>query len=77
MSNIEKTEEAIKNGESRDTGNNRYTRHRTNKRQRKPKRQSRTENPETLATMGTQETGQINLRENQRGNQEWTIKSHG
>jgi len=29
MSNIEKTEEAIKNGESRDTGNNLYTRHRT------------------------------------------------
>ena len=27
-------------------------------------------NPETLATSGTQNTGQINVRENQRGNQE-------
>ena len=26
--------------------------------------------PETLATPGTQNTGQINVRENQRGNQE-------
>ena len=36
-------------------------------------------NPETLATFATQDTGrrltkQINVRENQRGNQEWTIQ---
>ena len=36
-------------------------------------------NPEKLATMGTQDTGlkqakQINIRENRRGNHEWTIQ---
>ena len=36
------------------------------------------DNPETMATLGTHETGrrqtqQINVRENRRGNQEWTI----
>jgi hypothetical protein len=30
--------------------------------------------PETLATLGTQDTGQINVREHRRGNQEWTIQ---
>ena len=74
------------NGQSRDTGNIGYTRNRTktkkaNKRQRKPKGQSRMDNPETLATLGTQEIGrrqrkQINVRENRRGNQEWTIQRH-
>ena len=34
------------------------------------------DNPETLATLGTQDTGQINVRENRRGNQEWTIQRH-
>jgi hypothetical protein len=33
-------------------------------------------NPETLATLDTQETGQINVRENWRGSQEWTIQRH-
>jgi hypothetical protein len=32
------------------------------------------DNPEKLATLGTQDTGQINVRENRRGNQEWTIE---
>ena len=37
------------------------------------------DNPETLTTLGTQETGrrqtkQINARENREGNQEWTIQ---
>jgi hypothetical protein len=34
------------------------------------------DNPETLATLGTQDIGQINVRENRRGNQEWTIQRH-
>ena len=39
------------------------------------------DNPETLATLGTQETGrsqrkQINIRENRSDNQEWTIQRH-
>ena len=31
------------------------------------------DNLEKLATLGTQDTGQINFRENRRGNQKWTI----
>ena len=73
---LEKTEGAIKNGQSRETGNIGHTRHRTNKYQRKPKGQSRMDNPETLATLGTQDTGQINVRENRKGNQEWTVQKH-
>jgi hypothetical protein len=34
------------------------------------------DNPETLATLDTQNTGQINVRENRRGNQESTIQRH-
>ena len=34
------------------------------------------DSPETLATLDTQNTGQINVRENRRGNQEWTIQRH-
>ena len=34
------------------------------------------DNQETLATLGTQDTGQINGRENRSGNREWTIKRH-
>ena len=41
---------AIKKGQSRETGNIRYTRHRTNKHQRIPKGQSKRENLEKLAT---------------------------
>ena len=29
---------------------------------------------EKLATLDTQDTGQINVRENRRGNQEWTVQ---
>jgi hypothetical protein len=32
------------------------------------------DNPEILATYGTQDTGQINDREYQRGNKKWTIQ---
>ena len=32
------------------------------------------DNPETQATLGTQDTGQLNVRQNRRGNQEWTIQ---
>ena len=53
---LEKTKGAIKNGQCRDTGNIRYTRHRTDKCQRKPKGKSRTDNPEKLATFGIQDT---------------------
>ena len=31
------------------------------------------DNLEELSTMGTQDTGHINVRENRRVNQEWTI----
>jgi hypothetical protein len=41
-----------------------------------PKGQSRMENPEKLATPGTQNTGQINVRENRRDNQEWKIQKN-
>ena len=48
--------------------------HKINKRQRIPKGQSKIDNPEKLATQGTQDTGQINVREYRRGNQKWTIQ---
>jgi hypothetical protein len=38
------------------------------------KGQSKLDNPEKLATQGTQDTGQINVREYRRGNQNWTIQ---
>ena len=42
--------------------------HRTNKCQRIPKGQSKKDNPEKLATQGTQDTEQINVREYRRDN---------
>ena len=67
---LENTEKAIKNGQSRETGNIGYTRHRTNKCQRIPKGQSKMDNPEKLATQGcAQDTGQINVREYRKGNE--------
>jgi hypothetical protein len=47
---LENTEGAIKNVQSRETGNIGYTRHRINKRWRTPKGQSIMYNPEKLAT---------------------------
>ena len=63
-----------RNRQSRDNGSTGYTRHRTNKRQRKPKDQSGMDNPETMVALGTQDTGQISVRENRRINREWTIQ---
>ena len=34
------------------------------------------DNPETLSTLSTQDTGQINVRENRGDNQELTILRH-
>ena len=45
----------MKNGQSRETGNIWYTRHRM--KTRKTKGKSRMDNPEKLATFGTQDTG--------------------
>ena len=67
---MEKTEGANKNGQSRDTCNIGYTKHMTNKPWRKLKGQTRMDNPETLATLDTQNTWQINLGENWRDNPE-------
>jgi hypothetical protein len=47
---LENAKGAIKNIQSREIGNIRYTRHRTNKRQRIPKGQSKMDNPEKLVT---------------------------
>jgi len=33
-------------------------------------------NPETLATLGTQDTGKINVRETRRGNQAWKFQRY-
>ena len=53
---LENAKGAIKNIQSRETGNIRYTRHRTNKRQRIPKGQLKIYNTEKLATWDTQVT---------------------
>jgi hypothetical protein len=45
----------------------------TNKRQRKPKDQSGMDNPKTMVALGTQDTGQISVRENRRTNQEFML----
>ena len=67
---------SIKNGQSTDLRNIENTRHKTNKRERKSKGQSRMDNPQTSATFRTQDTRQINVRENQRVNKEWKIHIH-
>ena len=60
---LEKTEGTAKNGQGSETGNIEHTRHRTNKRQRILKGQRRMDKPEKLATLNTQDTGQIHVRE--------------
>ena len=34
------------------------------------------DNPEVLSTLSTQDIGEINVRENRMGNQEWSIQRH-
>jgi hypothetical protein len=70
---LEKPEGAIKNGQSRETGNIEYTRHRTKVREKR----------RAIKNGQSKETGNIEytrhrtkVRENQRGNQEWTIQRH-
>ena len=87
-------EGAIKNGQSRETGNIGYTRRRDNQtwtiqrnwqhRVHKTKGQSNMDNPEKLATYGTQDEGAIKHGQSRdtgnigytrrRGNQTWTIQ---
>ena len=57
---LEKAEGAIKNGHSRDTSCIGHTKHRNNTLKRKPMGRSIMDTSEILATMGTQDTGQIN-----------------
>ena len=60
----------MKNGQSRETGNIWYIRHRI--KTNNTEGQSRMNNPEKLATFGTQHTER---RQTQlRGNEEWTIQ---
>jgi hypothetical protein len=61
---------AIKNGQSRETGNIWYTRQRT--KTNKTEGQSRMDNPEKLATFGTQDRGRRQTK--LRGNEEWSIQ---
>ena len=68
--NVREHRRGNQNEQSRETGHIQYTRHKTTKRQRTPKGQSTMNNPEKLATYSTQDTGQINVREHRRGNQQ-------
>ena len=34
------------------------------------------DNPEVLSTLSTQDIGEINVRENRMGNQEWIMQKH-
>ena len=72
----QKTEGVNKNGQSTDTGKIGHIGHTTSKHQRKPKEQSRIDKPETLPTLGTQNTGEINIRESRKNNLEWTSQRH-
>jgi hypothetical protein len=47
------------------------------KHKRKPRGQSRMDNAETLATLSTRDTGQVDVRENRGGHQEWAIQRYG
>ena len=66
--NVRENQRAIKNTQSRDTGNIGYTRHKTNKRQRKPKGNDGwiIQRHWQHWIHKTQDTGQINVRENER-----------
>ena len=60
----------MKNGQSRETVNIRYTRHRM--KTNNTEGQSKMDNPEKLATFGTQDTGRRQTK--LRGNEEWSIQ---
>ena len=64
----------MKNGQSRETGNIWYTKTQDGRQtgRRQTEGQSRMDNPEKLATFGTQDTGRRQTK--LRGNQEWTIQ---
>jgi hypothetical protein len=68
---LENTKGAIKKGQSRETGNIRYT-GQINVREYQRGNQKRTIH-RNWQHRGTQDTGQINVREYQRGNQKRTI----
>ena len=61
---------AIKNGQSRETGNIGYTRHRMKTNNTEGK--SRMDNPEKLAKFGTQDTARRQTK--LRGNEKWSIQ---
>ena len=63
-----------KKGQSRETGNIGYTRHRTLE---NTEGTMKKDNPEKLATQGTQNTGQINVREYRRDNKKGQSRETG
>ena len=75
--NVREYRRGNKNEQTRETGNIGYTRDRTNKCWRIPKGNEKNGNPEKLAIQGTQDTGQINLREYRRGNKNEQTRETG
>ena len=63
---VRDNQRAIKNGQYRDTGNIGYIKTQNKYTLEITKGQSRMDNPETLATLGTQDTEKILVRDNQR-----------
>jgi hypothetical protein len=75
QSTLEKTEGAIKNGQSRETGSTGYIRHRSKINVREYQRAIKNgQSRETGDTGYIRHRTKINVREYRRGNQEWTIQ---